>query len=108
MKSQATTFKSFIAGAFALAVCPCHLPITLPLLLTFTAGTTLGSWLAGHTVIWFGVSTVLFVVSLFLALHWGLTEEDETSTCTSCAAAETKHPYRRQILTNWLLRGKEM
>ena len=50
--------------------CPCHLPLTLPLLLSLTAGTALGVFLQQHPWVVFGASTVLFVTGVYLALQW--------------------------------------
>lgn len=73
------TIKGYLAGAFALLVCPCHLPLTFPLILSLTAGTALGGWLAGKFGLLFGVSTVLFLASLFLAGRWLLVEGEGES-----------------------------
>ena len=42
------TMKGVGAGLVALITCPCHLPLTLPLLLTLTGGTAVGFWLAAN------------------------------------------------------------
>lgn len=42
------TFGGYLLGATALVACPCHLPITLPLLLVVLGGTALGPWLTGN------------------------------------------------------------
>ena len=62
--------RGFVAAAVALVACPCHLPLTLPLLLSLTAGTALGVFLRQHPWVVFGASTVLFVGGLYLALQW--------------------------------------
>jgi hypothetical protein len=64
------TIKGTVAGLVALVTCPCHLPLTLPVLLTLTAGTAVGIWLAAHQwFIWLG-SAVLFVGGLALMMFW--------------------------------------
>lgn len=63
------TIKSVGAGLVALITCPCHLPLTLPLLLTLTGGTAVGFWLAANQwFVWLG-SVVLFVGGLVL-MFW--------------------------------------
>jgi len=60
----------FVAGAVALMACPCHLPLTLPLLLALTAGTAVGGWLANNTAVVYITSFVLFIGGLLLAGRW--------------------------------------
>lgn len=62
--------RVYLAGAFVLVICPCHLPLTFPLLLALTAGTALGIWLQGKFWLIFGVSTAIFIGSLSLAYLW--------------------------------------
>ena len=62
--------KGFAAAMVALVACPCHLPLTIPLLLVLTSGTAVGVWLAANTwFVWTG-SFVLFIGGLALALVW--------------------------------------
>lgn len=62
--------KGYVAGAIALIACPCHLPLTLPLLIGLTAGTALGSWLAGNYLTVFIISAAIFIVGLILSFRW--------------------------------------
>jgi hypothetical protein len=64
------TIKGYVAGAIALIACPCHLPLTLPLFVGLTAGTALGSWLAGNYLMVFLLSTVIFIGGLLLSFRW--------------------------------------
>ena len=59
-----------IAGLIALITCPCHLPITLPLIIALTAGTAFGGWLAHNSIIIYSVSIILFIGGLALAAKW--------------------------------------
>ena len=62
--------KGYLAGAVAFVACPCHLPITLPLLIALTAGTAFGAWLE-HNVVTAGlISTVIFIGGVVLAFKW--------------------------------------
>ena len=64
------TTKGYIAGAVAFVACPCHLPITLPLLITLTAGTAFGAWLENNAVTVGLISTVIFIGGAVLAFKW--------------------------------------
>jgi len=70
MKRVWHTTKGYIAGVVAFAACPCHLPITLPLLLTLTAGTAIGAWLVDNTITVAIVSTIIFIGGMVLAFTW--------------------------------------
>lgn len=64
------SIKGYVAGAVALIACPCHLPITLPLLIVFTAGTAFGTWLENNTLTVFVILTVIFIGGIVLAFKW--------------------------------------
>jgi len=64
------TVKGYVAGAVALIFCPCHLPITLPLLIALTAGTAFSAWLANNVFLVGAISTVVFVGGMVLAFKW--------------------------------------
>lgn len=62
--------RGLLASIIALVACPCHLPASLPLLISLTAGTAFSIWLA-HNILLAGViSTAVFVGGLGLALNW--------------------------------------
>ncbi len=65
-----TRIKAYVAGVVAFITCPCHLPLTLPLLISLTAGTVFGAWLAQNTVLVGVISTVAFIGGLALAFKW--------------------------------------
>lgn len=71
------TIRGLVVGAFAFMVCPCHLPLTLPLILALTAGTAVGGWLAHNSTLIYATSAVLFIGGLVLAGKWLLTDEPE-------------------------------
>ena len=95
-------------GGIALTVtgflaCPCHLIITLPLLASLLAGTTLGSFLTRNTGEVLTFAGLYFVVALALGA-WFLfgpkRQNDETdAACLTCApvASET-HMQERSPL----------
>jgi len=57
--------------------CPCHLIITLPLVLGLLAGTGVGAILATNTVLVYGVAGVYFIVAL--AAGWYLLNRKKSS-----------------------------
>lgn len=67
-----------MAGTVAFISCPCHLPLTLPLLLAITSGTALGAWLERSTTTIYVVSTILFLGGLALAGKWLFSDSAET------------------------------
>ncbi len=64
------TIKGYLAGAVAFIACPCHLPITLPLLISLTAGTAFSAWLADNKVLVGVLATVVFIGGVALAFKW--------------------------------------
>ena len=62
--------KAYIASVVAFIACPCHLPLTLPLLISLTAGTAFGAWLTHNTLLVVILSTVVFSGGLALAFMW--------------------------------------
>ncbi len=85
-----------LAAGVALITCPCHLPITLPLLLALTGGSALGLWLAQNQwFIWLAASG-LFVSGLFLAFVW-LEQRDEG---TACKVSTQRRKRSRLVVTS--------
>jgi len=62
--------RSWLAGVLALVACPCHLPVSLPLLISLTAGTAFSIWLARNILLAGVLSTAVFAGGLALALKW--------------------------------------
>ena len=65
-----TKIKASVAGVVAFIACPCHLPLTLPLLISLTARTAFGAWLAQNIVLVGVIATVAFIGGLALAFKW--------------------------------------
>ena len=93
------TIKGYVAASFALVVCPCHLPLTLPLIVALTAGTVFSSWLSANTTVIYISSAILFIGGLIFAGKWMLSEDPapvrpskdranviliSSRTCSSC------------------------
>ncbi len=62
--------KGWFAGITAFVTCPCHLPLTLPLLIDPMSGTALGAWLARNTILIYALATAYFLAALPLAIRW--------------------------------------
>ena len=62
--------RGYMAGVVAFVTCPCHLVIVWPILLTLTAGTVFGAWLAANLLTIGAMMTVMFVIGLLLAFKW--------------------------------------
>ena len=57
--------------------CPCHLPITLPLILVLLAGTPLAVWIIQHSGWMYGIMTGVFLLSLALGFLWAGSSKHE-------------------------------
>lgn len=71
----------FITGFLA---SPCHVPLTLPLLVALFGGTAFGTWLSTHTNLVIGLSTGYFLTAIVLGF-WLLRRRSPESveTCPS-------------------------
>ena len=62
--------RSGVMFVLSAITCPCHLPITLPLLISLTAGTAFSSWLVSNIIVIGTISTVVFIGGMALAVIW--------------------------------------
>ena len=83
-----------------LLACPCHLIVTLPLLLSLLAGTALGSFLSRNTGLIYTGAGIYFVVALAMGAWFlfgpkrGKREMD--AACPTCApVASDEHVQER-------------
>ncbi len=58
------TLGGYALGATAFVACPCHLPLTLPLVLAVLAGTSAGAWLTANPQLVVLGATMYFVVGI--------------------------------------------
>ncbi len=73
------TLAGYALGATALVACPCHLPLTLPLLLAVLSGTALGPFLADNPGLVFLGAGVYFLLALAGAF-WFLSRRSDADT----------------------------
>ncbi len=75
--------RGYLAAGLALIACPCHLVVTLPLILSLTAGTGMGVYLKQNPGLVVVVSIIVFIGGLVLAMRWlgsGISEGAVSST----------------------------
>lgn len=70
MFSIGTKVRGYFFIVTGFLACPCHLPLTLPLLLALAAGTAVGAFLANNAWVVVEISAVYFVGALFLGLRY--------------------------------------
>jgi mercuric ion transport protein len=72
--------------------CPCHLIITLPLLLSLLAGTALGSFLSHNIGLVYAGASVYFIVALaagvLLLTKRRRTDRQSVPACPTCIPAD--------------------
>jgi len=85
--------RGYLAAGVALIACPCHLVLTLPLLLSLTAGTALGIFLEHNPWVVIAIATVLFLGGLVLAFRW---LEDRGGSCPVPASQVNQPPSRAE------------
>jgi len=86
---QCTHTHRTIAGYFLTAIsflaCPCHLPITLPVVAGLLSGTTLGIILATNKLLTFGVFMLLYIFGLLGGVYLlSSTRRSKAGACTVC------------------------
>lgn len=86
---------------FTLAVtgflaCPCHLPLTLPLLLGVLGGTGVGTLIAANTGLIYGLMTGYFIVGLGVGLY--LINKKRASDGEACEVDLSKQATRTKSL----------
>lgn len=92
-RAQWNEMKGWGALIFGFLVCPCHLPFTLPLAISLTAGTVAGAWLVENKALVWGIFTLLFLAGLGVGFHWLTREEGETQP-------KRKGPMQVVVLTS--------
>jgi len=83
--------KGWAAVVTAFIACPCHLPITLPIILSLTAGTALGAWIADNRDLLVALLTLYFLGGLALGFYW-LNKEEKPAARPSRAGSRAVKP----------------
>ena len=82
-KNMWNRIRGYVATGVVLILCPCHLVLTLPLLLSLTAGTAAGAFLEKNYYAVIAVSIIVFFGGLILAVRWlgsGVSEDAGNSS----------------------------
>jgi amino acid transporter len=92
----------YVLAASAIVVCPCHLAITLPILIGLLGGTALGTTLAAHTSLVVAGASAYFVAALaagfYLISHRKHQKEsDKGEACSLPAGPESRHRPRKEV-----------
>ncbi len=81
--------------------CPCHLIITLPLLISLLAGTVLGSFLSSNTGLVYTGAGIYFVAALALGYWFLFGPKRPSSTmdaaCPTCVPVEPRELSRGDV-----------
>lgn len=64
------TLGGYMLVITGLLACPCHVPLTLPLVLALLGGTALGGWLNTHMGLVYGLSAGYFLAALIVGFWW--------------------------------------
>jgi len=129
LKANWNEVKGWGAVAIGFITCPCHLPITLPLAISLTAGTATGAWLTNNTVLIWGLFSVLFFGGLAVGYQL-LTKEEKTpvveqgpksvlvltsSSCAPCAETislwrqlKPKHKFKLLVIDIGTRKGRRL
>ena len=90
-----------VAVIIAILTCPCHLPVTVPLMLALLAGTPIAAWLIQHVGRVYGAMVGVFILSFGFAYVWtnsskqGVGEVCEPSTGRAIQAASATKEYNK-------------
>ena len=90
-----------VAVTISILTCPCHLPVTVPLMLALLAGTPTATWLTQHVGWVYGAITGVFILSFGFAYVWtnsskqGVGEICEPQPGHSIRAASATKEYNK-------------
>src|SRR5712692_4946755 len=90
--------RGYVSMGIGLVACPCHLALTLPLLLSLTAGTAFSAWLAAHTALVFGFSTLIFIGGFGLGMFW-LNTGSQRRAGSKLGTLQTRSTQSRQPIS---------
>lgn len=87
----------WVLAVTAFVACPCHLPLTLPLLIGLLSGTAVGGFVAANTGWVYGLATGYFIVGIGAGIY--LLKRRRAPQGTACAlpqAVEVNGHRRRK------------
>ena len=59
----------WVLAVTGFVACPCHLPLTLPLILGVLGGTGIGSFIGANTSWVYGIATAYFIVGICVGVY---------------------------------------
>ncbi len=59
----------WVLAVTGVVACPCHLPLTLPLILGVLGGTGIGSFVGTNTSLIYGIATGYFIVGIGVGVY---------------------------------------
>ncbi len=81
-----------VLAASGFVVCPCHFPLTLPLILGVLGGTGLGSFIGANTGLVYGIATGYFIIGI--GVGWYLLMRKRTGRLPLKANQKMRHTAR--------------
>ncbi len=87
----------------AILFCPCHLPLSMGLLVSITAGTTFGAYLASHYASLEASMAVIFSLYFVVAFLIWAVRGPQASKGEACAFDEHGNPVRAGLSTKQII-----
>ena len=91
MSISSKKVRGTVAAVLAVVFCPCHLVLTLPLVLTLLGSSAGGLFLSSHSGLLFGLFAVLFVGALFFAYRSFGSLRGEPERAPACDVPKAKN-----------------
>lgn len=98
MRNHVRKMRGYLAIVTAFIACPCHLPVTLPLLIGLAGGTALGTFLSQNALLIYASSTLYFLGGLWLGWRWLGRGEGELALNPGTRAQRRASGRRKVIL----------
>lgn len=81
------SFGGYVLLITGFLLCPCHLPLVVPLLVVLFGGTALGTWLSSNTMLVYALAGGYFIAALaggFWLLNRRSAPQEPSSTELAC------------------------
>lgn len=82
MRKTWHNMRVVLALGVALVACPCHLPVTLPLLVAATGGSLFGFTAGNLSTPLFIIASLLFFGGLYLSYRW-IVHKPKSTVCSA-------------------------